>query len=157
MIRLVPMTDGEFRTYRENLIKGYASDKVRSGNWSVEESSSRSEKEIDQLLPDGLATQDQYLFSIRDDALAKNVGILWFAVVRWGGKRLAFIYDIEVEAAWRAQGYGTQALIQLEEKVKALGLDTIELHVFGFNHTAQALYKKLGYEITNIHMAKKLN
>jgi hypothetical protein len=28
--------------------------------------------------------------------------------------------------------------------------------VFGFNHGARALYEKLGYEITNLKMAKKL-
>ena len=156
MIRLVAMTESEFRTYREILIRGYAEDKVRSGNWSAEDSLKRSEQETDQLLPKGLATPDHYLFSIRDDALAKNVGILWFAVVHWGGKNLAFIYDIEVDTTQRSKGYGTQALLALEEKVKTLGLDTIGLHVFGFNHAARALYEKMGYEITNINMAKKL-
>ena len=156
MIRLVPMTEDEYRFYRAELIQGYAEDKVRSGNWSAEESLKRSEQETDQLLPNGIATSDHYLFSIHDNTLAKNVGILWFAVVNWGGKRLAFIYDIQVDATMRGKGYGTQALKLLEEKVKALDLDTIGLHVFGFNHTAQALYEKMGYDITNINMAKKL-
>jgi ribosomal protein S18 acetylase RimI-like enzyme len=156
VIRLVPMTEIEFRVYRERLIRGYAEDKVRSGNWNAEDSLKRSEQETNQLLPEGVATPDHYLFSIRDDALAKNVGILWFAVVHWGGKDLAFIYDIEVDATLREKGYGTQALGALEEKVKSLGLDTIGLHVFGFNHGARALYEKMGYEITNINMAKKL-
>jgi ribosomal protein S18 acetylase RimI-like enzyme len=157
VIRLVPMTASDFRSYREDLIKTYAEEKVRSGNWSEGESLNRSEKETDQLLSNGIATQDHYLFSIYDEALAKNVGILWFAVVHWGGKSQAFIYDIEVDAALRGKGFGKQALMALEEKVKALGLDSIGLHVFGFNHSARALYEKLGYEITNINMIKKLS
>ncbi|MBI5031976.1 MAG: GNAT family N-acetyltransferase [Chloroflexi bacterium] len=150
------MTESEFEIYRARLIREYAADKVRSGNWSVEESLSRSEKETDQLLSKGLATPDHYLFSIHDAAMAKNVGILWFAIVHWGGQRLAFIYDVEVNADDRGKGYGSQALTALEDKVKALGLDRIQLHVFGHNQRARQLYEKLGYEITNINMAKKL-
>jgi ribosomal protein S18 acetylase RimI-like enzyme len=157
MIQLVPMSDAEFSKYREQLIREFAVDKVRSGNWRAEGSLERAEQETDQLLPQGLKTKDHHLFSIHDDALEKNVGILWFAVVDWGGKRQTFIYDIMVDEDQRGKGYGSQALIALEAKVKALGLDQIGLHVFGHNRRALKLYEKLGYEITNINMAKKLS
>ena len=39
---------------------------------------------------------------------------------------------------------------------EALGFDTIALHVSGHNQAGRALYEKMGYEITNINMAKKL-
>ena len=157
MVRLLPMTELDFRAYREHLIREYAADKVRSGNWSEEGALERSARETDQLLSDGLKTPEHYLFSIHDDASNRNVGILWFAIVNWGGKRLAFIYDIEVDANDRGKGYGSQALIALEEKVKTLGLNIIGLHVFGHNQVARKLYEKLGYEITNINMAKQLS
>jgi ribosomal protein S18 acetylase RimI-like enzyme len=151
------MTDAEFQPYREKLIRGYAGEKASAGYWSVEESLSRSEHEISHLLPDGLTTRNHYLLSIRDSALAKNIGILWFAVVNEGGQSSAFIYDFEIDVDLRGKGYGMQALQALEQKVKALGLDKISLHVFGYNHTARALYEKLGYQMVNINMAKKLN
>ena len=154
MACLEPMTEMEFQIYRERLVREYAADKVRAGTWRAEDALSRSEREINDLLPKGLATPDHYLFSMRDDAAAKNVGILWFALVHWGGKDLAFVYDIEVDSDQQSRGYGSQALSALEEKVRALGLDRIELHVFGYNHRARQLYEKLGYEITNINMAK---
>ena len=156
MVRLEPMTESEFQIYRARLIRDYAADKVRAGTWLAEDSLSRSEQEIDELLPNGLVTPDHYLFSIRDVVAAENVGILWFAVTHWGGKDQAFIYDVEVNSDQRSKGYGSQALIGLEDKVKALGLDRIQLHVFGHNQRARQLYEKLGYEITNINMAKKL-
>jgi RimJ/RimL family protein N-acetyltransferase len=156
VIVLEPMTETEFCLYRQRLIREYAAEKVRAGNWSAEESLSRSEQEIDQLLPDGLRTKEHNLFSIRDTGLSENLGILWFAVVHWSSKPSAFVYDIEIEEALRGKGYGTQALMALEEQVKTLGIDTIRLNVFGYNHAARALYAKLGYEITNINMAKKL-
>ncbi|KAB2854509.1 MAG: GNAT family N-acetyltransferase, partial [Anaerolineae bacterium] len=50
----------------------------------------------------------------------------------------------------------TQAMLALEDEVKKVGLDSIGLHVFGHNQSAYALYQKIGYETTNIVMAKKL-
>lgn len=66
------------------------------------------------------------------------------------------MYDFLVYEPYRRCGYGWQALQALEQNVRALGLDTIGLHVFGHNHAARALYEKAGYEVTNINMAKKL-
>ena len=40
--------------------------------------------------------------------------------------------------------------------VSLLGAEAIELHVFGHNQAAQALYEKLDYETTKIIMAKNL-
>ena len=85
-----------------------------------------------------------------------KVGIIWLARILQGTKPLMFIYDFQIDEPYRRKGYGEQTLQAAEEKTKALGLDTIALHVFGFNRGARALYEKLGYEITNINMAKKL-
>jgi ribosomal protein S18 acetylase RimI-like enzyme len=37
-----------------------------------------------------------------------------------------------------------------------MGINSIRLHVFGYNHSAIAMYQKLGYETTNLQMEKKL-
>jgi ribosomal protein S18 acetylase RimI-like enzyme len=39
---------------------------------------------------------------------------------------------------------------------RRMGAETIRLHVFGHNTAARPLYVKLGYEPTNIVMAKPL-
>lgn len=44
----------------------------------------------------------------------------------------------------------------LEDQVRQVGLRRIGLHVFGHNAAAQALYRKVGYEVTNINMAKNV-
>ena len=82
--------------------------------------------------------------------------MIWIASQQRGAQRTAFIYNIEIAEALRGKGYGRQALLAVEEKVKALGLDTISLHVFGHNLVARALYEKVGYEVTNVLMSKKL-
>lgn len=155
MIQLVAMTEQDFQDFYEYLIRDYAEDKVKAGNYQQEEALQRSREDIGEELPDGLASKDQYLYSIVEDESAQKVGVLWITVQR--AKQMVFVQDIEIDEAFRRRGYAEQAFLRLEEKVKELGMAKIGLHVFGFNHAAQALYKKLGFEITNIHMEKTLD
>ena len=156
MVRLVPMSDIEYQSYLALAVRDYADDKVAAGNWQPADALERSAQEFQRLLPDGVATQDNYLFNIEDQTLAAKVGMIWLARLIQGAHPIAFIYDFRIDEPYRRQGYGEQALRAAEERAKALGFDTIALQVFGHNHAARALYEKMGYEITNINMAKKL-
>lgn len=155
-IALVPMNEADFRAYMDWSIADYAQEHIRTGRWSQEEGLQRAKQQYQELLPDGLESPNQYLFSIQNTVAGEKVGMLWFAVQEHGGKPGAFVYDVKIEEQFRRHGYGEQAFVILEEKVRALGLDTIGLHVFGHNHAARALYEKLGYVPTNINMLKTL-
>jgi|WetSurMetagenome_2_1015567.scaffolds.fasta_scaffold788665_2 ribosomal protein S18 acetylase RimI-like enzyme len=156
MVRLVPMTATEYQPYLDMSVREYAEEKVQAGNWQPEEALERSAQEFHKYLPDGVATKDNYLYDIVDETLGVRVGLIWLARMMQGTKPIMFIYDFRIDEAQRRKGYGEQAMLAAEVQAKALGYDTIALHVFGFNHAARALYEKLGYEITNINMAKKL-
>jgi hypothetical protein len=73
--------------------------------------------------------------------------MLWFAMRERQGQRAAFIYEVRIDEAFH----------ELENKVQALGGNRLPLHVFGNNHAALEVYKKLGYKTTNVLMAKTLN
>ena len=156
MLELTPMTEGEFEAYLTGAIKNYADEKVKAGNWPSEGALGRSEHDYLSLLPEGVASKDQHLFSLKDAATGQNVGMIWFAVGEQDGQQIAFICDFLVHEAFRGRGYGEEALRALEQKVKALGITSISLHVFGHNRAAWALYEKLGYEVTNVNMTKRL-
>jgi len=156
MIDLIPMDEATYQAYLAWTIPNYAQENIQSGRWSPNVALQRAEEEYRQLLPDGLASHDQYLFSIKDKISGKNVGMLWFGIQERGGKRGAFVYDVKIDEQFRRQGYGEQAFLAMEEKVHALGLETIGLHVFGNNYGARAMYEKLGYVATNVMMSKKL-
>jgi ribosomal protein S18 acetylase RimI-like enzyme len=155
MVRLEPMTETELQAYLAPAIAEYAAEHVKGGRWNQAESLEESRKEFMQLLPDGVRTAKQHLFSIRDDA-GENVGMIWFAEREQGGKRAAFIYDVRIDEAFQRRGYATQAFQALEKVVRDMGLAAISLHVFGHNTAARALYEKLGFVITNLHMSKSL-
>ena len=157
MVRLIPMCEDEFRIWLEKAIRDYADEKVRAGNWNPDDALEQSKQTYRELLPEGLSSKNQYLFSIQDDALARNVGMIWFALSDNGMRQSAFVYDFVIFEQFRRHGYGAQALRELEGEVKHLGLDTISLHVFGHNLPARALYEKMGYVITNVNMSKDLN
>ncbi len=152
MVQLIPMQQEDFEPYLERGIREYAEDHVRNGNWTVEESLERSKKEFEQLLPEGVNSRDQFLYSIVDEMDNKKIGLLWVQVK----DQKAFIYDFIIDDSFRGKGYGKQALIALDEKLRSISVQSIGLHVFGDNHTAQELYKKMGFRITGIQMNKVL-
>ncbi|MSP14518.1 MAG: GNAT family N-acetyltransferase [Chloroflexi bacterium] len=156
MIRLVPMNGEDFQSWLVQTIQEYAAEKVQAGNWSASNALELSQSEFQELLPDGLSTKNQYLFTLVDADLAEKVGMIWFALLARRSGREVFIYDFVVFEPFRRRGYGAQALYALEEKVKELGINRICLHVFGHNHAARALYEKVGYAITNINMSKQI-
>jgi ribosomal protein S18 acetylase RimI-like enzyme len=152
---LVPMTQDEFHAWAAEKIPAYANDKVASGQWPAAEALELSRKSFDDLLPEGLATSGNHLFTIRNPQ-KRNVGSIWFAIQDRGGTQIAYVYDIVIKEEHRRQGHAKRAFIALEEKVKSLRLSGIALHVFGHNAAAQALYAKLGYHPTNINLFKAI-
>jgi ribosomal protein S18 acetylase RimI-like enzyme len=154
LVELIPMSKDEFHEYLGPAIAGYAEELVRAGNTPPGQALSSAEAQFDSLLPDGLDTPDQHLFSIWDRD--RRVGALWFGVRDDGDRPFAALYDFLIFEVYRRQGYGQQALLALDQQVKALGFDTIRLHVFGHNRAARALYEKMGYVATNVTMTKRL-
>ena len=151
MVKLETIQQEDFDRFLEHGIREYAEDHVRNGNWPAEGALERSRKEFENLLPDGIHSKNQFLYSIIDDGNNK-IGVLWVQVK----DQRAFIYDFVIDESFRGKGYGKQALIAMDEKLKAMSVESVGLHVFGNNITAQELYKKMGFQITGIHMKKEL-
>ncbi len=149
------MKASEYAAWLEESIAGYAADKVASGQWSQDESLELSRKENAELLPHGLETPENHLFTIVD-AQAVAVGMLWFAVKTKFDAKIAYVYDVSVRPERQREGHALRAFGALEDEVRRLGLAGIALHVFGHNAGARALYERLGFEPTNISLFKRL-
>ncbi len=157
MVTLAPMKPDAFAGYRDAAATGYADDNVASGRWPKEGALQRSYEDFDESLPLGLATPDNFVYEIQSRITGATVGTIWFAVVTKNGLKSAFVYDVEVKAELRRHGYARAAFSALEPLVRALGLTSIGLHVFGTNPGAQALYHSLGYGVTGVNMRKQLS
>lgn len=156
-IRFEPMSEVTYHTYLPTAIEDYAAEKVKAGTWVEAEAIERSTTEFRQLLPDGRASKDNYLFSLVDESTAEPVGMMWFHVVEKKQGRTAFIYDFSVDARHQGKGYGRQAMVALEQVARRMNIKVIGLHAFAHNKRAIALYETSGYVTTDLHMEKRLD
>lgn len=142
IVELEPMSAERFVSWKEALIASYADEKVTAGNWSAEGALERSAVETVKLF---IGTVD-----------GQEIGFLWLFTDPALTVPETFIYDIEVRADHRGKGYGRGLLEAGERWCVEHDVTTLKLHVFGFNTTAIKLYETSGFEITNLHMAKRL-
>jgi ribosomal protein S18 acetylase RimI-like enzyme len=154
LVKLIPMQEADFTAYVENSVREYAQDHVKNGDWLPEEAERLSRKEFQQLLPDGLGSKNQFVFSIVDEEGSEKLGSLWVQVKLDTPRRQAFIYDFVLKPEFRGKGYGKQALLALDEQLRSMNVESVALHVFAQNKNAFELYKKMGYETTDLHMRK---
>lgn len=156
MIQLVHMDESSFQFFLGQATRDYAEDKVKAGAWDPENAMKLSEEVIARSLPKGLYTEGAYLYSIVEISSDSQVGYIWFNVTEGRSGREAFIYDFYIFEPYQSKGYGKQAMIALDEEAREMGVTKIGLHVFGQNHRAFELYKKMGYIVTDITMSKDL-
>ncbi|NOU98626.1 GNAT family N-acetyltransferase [Paenibacillus planticolens] len=151
MITLDLMNSIEFQEYLNSAIHSYAKSNVQSGNWNEQESIRKATEQYANLLPDGEKTIDNKLFTIRSEG--QEVGMIWLALKP---NNRGFIYDIKIKEDYQGQGFGKQAMEDIEKVAREIGIKSIGLHVFAHNQIARGLYEKIGYKETSIVMAKKL-
>lgn len=155
MITLKAMNHDDFQEYVGSSMETYAKEKVASGNWSAAEALDLAKKDYKRLLPQGEKSKFNYLFSVFNEEI--KVGVIWVAQKSPENKEEGFIYEIKIYDEYQGLGYGKQAMIEIETIAREeLGMKKLGLHVFGHNKVARGLYEKLGYETTNVVMAKKI-
>jgi ribosomal protein S18 acetylase RimI-like enzyme len=154
VVTVRPMTEAEYEAYVPHATETYALDLARNNLVSEEEGWARSRRSFDTELPDGIHTPDQRLL-IAEDAEGRVVGYLWLA--RKAETDTLFIYDIEVVAERRGEGFGRSLMEHVEVEGRAMGLGRIELNVHADNEVARSLYESAGYREMRRQMVKLLD
>jgi ribosomal protein S18 acetylase RimI-like enzyme len=153
-VGLRPLRDDELPGYIEHGKAEYARDMVENAGLSPEQARKKSDKDWSLLLPNGKPSAGHHLFAIEDES-GVRVGDLWFAErTNDFDAAVAFVYSIEIAEPFRGRGYGRQAMLLLEDEVRARGLSHVALNVFGGNEVARSLYRSLGYAETAVWMRK---
>lgn len=153
-VYLKKMSKKAFESFYEDSIIDYANEHVKSGDWKTEGSIERARTEFENLLPEGLDTNNQCLLSVINNNV--DIGYLWLHIYEGEYQKQCFIYDIKIKETYRGQGLGTKTLKCIEQYCKDKDVESIGLHAFGHNKRAVALYNKMGFETTNYRMEKKL-
>jgi GNAT superfamily N-acetyltransferase len=154
-VRLEPMTEPQYAAYRERAEESYAEGIAGSGAMSLDDARTKSAEDYARLLPDGLATEGNRLWTAYDGST--EVGVLWLAIKDSSEGLTAFGFDFEVREDLRRHGYGRAIMQAAEEVCRGLGVVQVGLSVFGNNLGAQALYEQMGFAVTAIQMTKRLD
>jgi ribosomal protein S18 acetylase RimI-like enzyme len=154
MLRLRAMTQEEFDARLPVLYRDYAEDELRAGRARPENVRLQVAALFARLLPDGVDSPGQLLFS-GVSADGDVVGYIWLALPT-ADRPQAWVYDVVVDVAFRRQGYGRALMLAAEEELRSRGIGVLGLNVFGHNAGARELYESLGYETMTIQMAKDL-
>jgi len=151
------MTFEEYDSFVDHVVDGYAQQQVDSGLVPAAEAASYAREQHDQVLPDGIATPNHHLWTVRD-ASGRQVGLLWLHVrPRPGGLVEAFVYDVELMPEARGQGLGRATMLAAEDAARELGADLLRLNVFGHNRPAIRLYSGLGYDVAMSSLTLRLD
>jgi GNAT superfamily N-acetyltransferase len=152
-VELRPMSEDEYVVWRAQVPLDYAQDMVDAG-MDPDAAREKAERDFPALLPDGLTTEGQDLYTVANDG--EKVGILWVCERDVEGGRVLFIYDVRLDESQRGKGYGRAAMELAEAEAKRRGLARVALNVFGGNEVARNLYRSLGYDEIAIWMTKSV-
>ena len=154
MISLEPMTQAQFERYLEMAVPEYAQAHLAAGDCDPDRALEMARADYVALLPAGLKSDDQHLFSIRVAGKPAPIGMVWFELRESAGRKSAFIYDFRIDESQRGKGFGRSTLARVDEQLKSMGARSVALNVLGDNHRARALYEKHGFRVTGIGMRK---
>ena len=155
-LTLRPMTRAEWDDWMPRQLAGYALLIASSGEMSQADAWAKATADTARSFHAGYATPGQLVFRLM--AAGQSVGWLWLAVPGPERDRLmAWVYNIEVEPAFRGRGYGRAAMILAEDEARSRGMTSLGLNVHGQNTVARSLYDSLGYDVMALQMKKPLH
>ncbi len=156
MVRLVPMTEDEFESFRQHSLESFVAGKTAAGYFDEGSARAIGEQTFSGLLPQGLATPGQHLVAVEAQDSGERVGLLWFGVADQGAGPLAYVFDGLIFEPHRRKGYASAALAALEAAAEKAGARQIALQLFGSNEAARALFAERGFAVTDVMLAKGL-
>ena len=147
------MAAPEFEAYVDASARAFAMESPRLRHLAAEAALAASRAELRELLPAGLATAGQLLWSIFDDDAL--VGYMHLGVDKSDPFSM-FVWDLEIAPEHRRRGCARAALMFAMAHVKGLGIRRLGLNVFVENAAAMALYTSMGFGVTQSQMALEL-
>jgi len=135
------MRPHEYGPWRAGQEMVYVDEVVGSGLASRAEAQQAAAKQFDQLLPDGLATENNTFLCV--EAQGEVVATNWIG--HHYAPATSFVFGVDVDSAHRGKGYGRAAMRLGEQASLQAGDTQLALNVFGQNAIAIGLYKAMGY------------
>ena len=149
-VTLQQMSQTEYDAWYRDAVGTYAQEFVDSRILDAAAARERAETDFEQLLPQGLDTENHLLWTARDDTTV--VGTIWIALMPDRTPPHSFVYALDVDPGQRRRGYGQAIMEAAMQECRDRGVATMGLNVFGHNDTARRLYDRLGFAVTSTSM-----
>lgn len=113
-----------------------------------------------QFMREQLADSQNYFFICQHDG--EDVGYIFARIIErpensfFYGWKYLYIDHISVRPCQRGRGFGRKLMETVYELAKIEGLSTIALETWAFNQDAQAFFRQVGFETTNIRMWRQV-
>ena len=156
MVKLKPMTGEDFLRFREYSITDFAEDLIVARMLSVKEALEQAEESFEELLPDGMDTENQFLMTISDGQSGTEVGWIWFSFDETENVKRVWLTDFLIFENERRKGYATDALAEMERVAKENGCVESFLSVWDHNPAGRGLYEKCGYRISSNSISRAI-
>ncbi len=98
------MTEAEYSMWAPRSRREYAADKMKANSLSQQEADKIAEDSFKTLLPEGLKSKDNFLYSVKNEN-QENIGFIWFMIRGNADNRRAFVCDIVIEEPYHGQGF----------------------------------------------------
>lgn len=151
-VAIKPMDQSVIKEWLDRARAAYVTDLVESGIGQVAAERTAAQQQA-AAFPDGRPASGHTLFDVI--AGGEVIGYLWIGprdsddVDHW------WVWDIEIDAAWRGRGIGRAVMILAEAEARSHGCVEIGLSVVADN-PARRLYESLGYREASVRMRKPL-
>lgn len=152
-IELVTFPAEELPAWLENQRAEYRAHRIAAGD-DEEAATRRAHESQATYFAGGRPAAGHEVFSVHQNG--ERVGVLWVGPHPDGLDGVAWVWDIEIDAAQRGKGFGRATMRAAEEWARDAGYESLALNVFGFNTVARSLYESMGFETTSLQMRKAL-
>ncbi|WIB25560.1 GNAT family N-acetyltransferase [Curtobacterium sp. MCSS17_015] len=153
-VRLVPMPEDRLPAWLDRSMAEYVGSRMRSGE-SREQAEANKQRSLDTWFPGGSPAAGHHVWEVTTPD-GTVVGHLWIGPFTAGSSDW-WVFDVEIGAGHRRQGYARRALELAHRVARDEGATSIGLNVFGYNTGARGLYEQLGYEVASVQMRLPLD
>jgi GNAT superfamily N-acetyltransferase len=150
---LCPMSIREISIFLARSNGEYINERVAWGD-DVERATREAAEQTHSVFPNGKPAPGHRLFRVECNGVA--VGVIWIGPLRPEQPTCYWVWDVVIDEAHRAQGFGRAAMLLAEQEARAAGATELGLNVVDTNTIARRLYASLGYAPTSTHMSKRL-
>lgn len=146
---LEKMSEEEYSKFYKISFETQVEELIREENLSRNDAENETKKELEEMLPLGIDTNDNFLLSIKNDD--NVIGYIWFLTEYNEDIKQSFLCDFMIFEEYRGKGYAKEALVEMEKMAADMMCKESVLFVADENIIAQRLYSKCGYQVLRKH------